>query len=243
MNKLKKTILIATLLLSFNAFATSAFSHPMRCGMWTLARIVKDPENPADRHIVETHRPIFSRIEQIVVADDGTESVQTSDPFGNVYENYEEIVPYLNPEFPSLADFKNTVTSTYAGTVPANVPGWDETWRIVTSGGEDENYYFDYGSYGAEFSGTADYFTYPFSMTTTFTLNCSDVDQVALSVSSDDNASISVLGKSCSSTLHNDASLLIEVPEGTTSFPVTVTYENIGGPYFMKFSIELRKRH
>ncbi|MBR5621837.1 MAG: hypothetical protein IKW49_01480 [Opitutales bacterium] len=210
-------------------------------GSVTTSNFFRDSES--DEIIVHEETYLTcERVERLIQCDDGSLVVEILNKYGRAFAPEEDITPYINSNFPSLADFADSVSTRYSGTVPESVAGWDGTWTIVNNRDEDENYYYEYASYSSGFSGNAEYFTYPFTMTTTFTLDCEGVNQVVLSIRSDDNASISVLGATCSSTLHTPGSMVIEVPNGTTSFPVTVTYENIGGPYALDFSIKLRKR-
>lgn len=219
-----------------------ANAAPLGCGTVERVRAVKDSATGTQSIVVDDFYTVSRRVERIVANENGELRVEILDAKGRALGEDEDISLYTNSSFPSLVDFASSISVSYAGTVPDSVPGWQETWAIENNRGEDENYYYDFASYSAGFSGTAAYHTYPFTCTLTFTLECADVDQVAVYVSSDDNASIEILGQTCSSSLFSPGTLLIDVPAGTTSFPVTVSYENIGGPYALNFSVQLRKR-
>ncbi|MGF0068933.1 hypothetical protein [Candidatus Spyradosoma sp. SGI.093] len=221
---------------------TNAFPPTMGCGTVERARAVTDPDTGSVSIVVEDFYTICERVERLAFDEDGNAVIEVLNKYGTPFGADEDVAPYVYSDFPALADFYSSISVSYTGTVPETLSGWEETWAILNTQGEDENYFYRYASYSSGFSGSAPYHTYPFSCTATFTLNCEGVDQIAVSVSSDDDASVEVLGQKCESSLFSPGSMTIEVPEGTNSFPVTVIYENIGGPYSLNFSVELRKR-
>ena len=213
-------------------------------GTKIFAEIVEDAET-GEKVVLETVFPYQTVICEQIKLEDGTFDYVYFNPDGNPQTRQDLAPRNLSGGFPSLKDFGSSIVTKYDGDLPENFSkAWDQKWTIMSSTYPDENDWWDYATYSSGFSGNAEYFTHAFTSETTLTFSCPQgVDAVEISVSSDDNATVSVGGISCTSTLNNPAYVSGELTSRTTSVPVTISYENIGGPYNLSFTITLKKRH
>ncbi|MCR5183872.1 MAG: hypothetical protein K6B46_04135, partial [Opitutales bacterium] len=139
-----------------------------------------------------------------------------------------------DPSLEQLTPFPGTWVPT--GNVPADfAPVTDDTGAAADSD-------CDFREYSWTFGGNAPYFQNVFSANLHTTLDLNG-KVVGISVKSDDNATVTIEGVgSVASTLNHPASRTFFKTDGSAysgSFPLHITYNSIGGPWFLEVKIRV----
>lgn len=196
--------------------------------VYDTSNTAKDGKQIAEAKLLS--RRLCYNVRVIPAADGKSVSYVYLDEFGEPYENQKDWAE-LAAGAPLPVEARQPFFSEDAPN-PSELAMQMHTWQVVSQSKPG----FFRTTYSTGFSGDAEYFKHAFTANGAYVLTARLQGNVSMSVSSDDTAALSIGDYSCSSTLHNDGAASGPLPAGTTSLPISWSYENIGGPFYLSIS-------